>query len=327
MIDLVLMNMYGKIPETIISKKLGIGICNPAPDWVEGLQDDFEEELLIHEHEISSFKKSGYDTAWASDRYNLEKIVFQLGWQEEGKTSMQIIAEHLIEIQVLDFDNSLLQMKNDHLDSPTCEPQYPRKFLNLCCKIQSSQSAQTVIPNHPNYPISIPDYTAGGIKSLEYIGSLIDNFLVTDKDFWLFDYIVNAVFNDESHDAYHIFKVMSLIEMLIITPKGNGKTVGELERKLPQFLPDRIPVEERALFSEIVRKLRNKIGHGDFEAVQQLLDQYRNSFMQNFWYDEFEYSIENWTYGNICINLDSALNEILWLMLSDRAQLASVQMS
>lgn len=50
------MNMYGKIPETIISKKLGIGICNPAPDWVEGLQDDFEEELLIHEHEISSFK-------------------------------------------------------------------------------------------------------------------------------------------------------------------------------------------------------------------------------------------------------------------------------
>ena len=56
------MNMYGKIPETIISKKLGIGICNPAPDWVEGLQDDFEEELLIHEHEISSFKKSGY--AW-----------------------------------------------------------------------------------------------------------------------------------------------------------------------------------------------------------------------------------------------------------------------
>ena len=354
-IDLVLMNMYGKIPETIISKKLGIGICNPAPDWVEGLQDDFEEELLIHEHEISSFKKSGYDTAWASDRYNLEKIVFQLGWQEEGKTSMQIIAEHLIEIQVLDFDNSLLQMKNDHLDSPTCEPQYPRKFLNLCCKIQSSQSAQTVIPNqipfstynsddfqqkplilnflgamlhpHPNYPISIPDYTAGGIKSLEYIGSLIDNFLVTDKDFWLFDYIVNAVFNDESHDAYHIFKVMSLIEMLIISPKGNGKTVGELERKLPQFLPDRIPVEERALFSEIVRKLRNKIGHGDFEAVQQLLDQYRNSFMQNFRYDEFEYSIENWTYGNICINLDSALNEILWLMLSDRAQLASVQMS
>ena len=352
---MVLMNMYGKIPETIISKKLGIGICNPVPDWVEGLQDDFEEELLIHEHEISSFKKSGYDTAWASDRYNLEKIVFQLGWQEEGKTSMQIIAEHLIEIQVLDFDNSLLQMKNDHLDSPTCEPQYPRKFLNLCCKIQSSQSAQTVIPNqipfstynsddfqqktlilnflgamlhpHPNYPISIPDYTAGGIKSLEYIGSLIDNFLVTDKDFWLFDYIVNAMFNDESHDAYHIFKVMSLIEMLIISPKGNGKTVGELERKLPQFLPDRIPVEERALFSEIVRKLRNKIGHGDFEAVQQLLDQYRNSFMQNFRYDEFEYSIENWTYGNICINLDSALNEILWLMLSDRAQLASVQMS
>lgn len=353
--DLVLINMYGKIHRTIISEKLGIGICNPTPDWVEGLQDDFEEELLIHKHQIKSFNRSGLDTSWANNRYNLEEIIIKLGWQEEGKTSMQIIAEHLIEIQVSDFDNSLLQMKNDHLDSPTCEPQYSRKFLNLCCKIQSAQSAQKIIPNqipfstynsddfdqkplilnflgamlhpHPNYPISIADYTAGGIKSLKYIGGLIDNFLATDKDFWLFDYIVNAMFNDDSHDAYHVFKVMSLIEMLIINPKGKGKTAGKLEGKLPQFLPDRIPMEGRTLFSKIARKLRNKIGHGDFEAVQQLLAQYRDSFMQNFWYDECEYSVENWIYGNICLNLDAALNEILWLMLSDRDHLAMIQAS
>ena len=64
------MNMYGKIPETIISKKLGIGICNPAPDWVEGLQDDFEEELLIHEHEISSFRKDSVPIRLARRRKN-----------------------------------------------------------------------------------------------------------------------------------------------------------------------------------------------------------------------------------------------------------------
>jgi hypothetical protein len=86
------------------------------------------------------------DVSWAKERYNLENIVGQLGWQEDGKTDIQIIAEHLIEIQVLNFDNSLLQMNNNHLDSPTCEPQYPRKFLDLCCMVQSSQSAQKVIP-------------------------------------------------------------------------------------------------------------------------------------------------------------------------------------
>ncbi|WFR57147.1 hypothetical protein QA584_26650 [Anaerocolumna sp. AGMB13025] len=96
--------------------------------------------------------------------------------------------------------------------------------------------------------------------------------------------------------------------MLIINSKGKGKTAGEIEKKLPEFLSDSIPQKERVLFSEIMRKLRNKIGHGDFEAVQQLLEQYRQSFMQDFWFDEFEYSIENWTYGNICIYLDEALN-------------------
>lgn len=352
---MVLMNMYGKIPSKIISRKLGIGICNPEADWVKDLQDDFEEEILVHRHKIAAFEKSGYDISWATNRYNLDNMVLQLGWQEEGKTPMQIIAEHLIEIQVLDFDNSLLQIKNNQLDSPTCEPQYPRKFLSFCCKVQSSEDAQKIIPNqipfstynsddlqqtplilnyldamlhpHPDYPITVDDYTAGAIKSLEYMGNLIDNFLDGEKDFWLFDYIINATFNDQSHDAYHIFKVMSLIEMLIINPKGNGKTVGELEHKLPQFLPNTISTESQVLFSEIVRKLRNKIGHGDFGAVQKLLEQYRNSFMQNFWYDEFEYSIESWTYGNICHNLDFALNNILWLMLFDKTKLATIQMN
>jgi hypothetical protein len=76
-----------------------------------------------------------------------------------------------------------------------------------------------------------------------------------------------------------------------------------------------------------MRKLRNKIGHGDFRTVQQLLEQYRQSFMKNFWLDESEYSIESWTYGDICLRLDEALNEILWLMLSDKTQLMRIQRS
>lgn len=355
MITLILLNIYGKIQPTIISGKLGVGICNPAPDWVVGLQDDFKEEILIHNHEITTFEQSGMDVSWAKGRYNFESIVEQLGWKEDRKPAMQIIAEHLIEIQVLDFNNSLIQKKNEYLDSPTCESQYPIKFLNFCCNVQSSKSAQKVIPKqipfstydsdkwqtkpliinyleamlkpHPTCKITVADYTMGGITSLKYIGNLIDDFLETDRDFWLLDYVVNAIFIDGKYDAYHIFKVMSLIEMLIINPKGYGKTAGEIEKKLPQFLSDRMPQENGVLFSEIMRKLRNKIGHGDFVAVQQLLEQYRQSFMQKFLFDEYEYSIENWTYGNICLNLDEALNEILWLMLSDKAKLIALQMS
>lgn len=352
---MVLLNMYGRIQPTAISQKLGVDICNPASDWIDGLQDDFKKEILIHKHDIASFEKEGFDISWAIGRYDLEKIVNRLGWREDGKTTTQIIAEHLIEIQVSDFDNSLLQMKNEHLDSPTCEPQYTRKFLNFCCMVQSSKKAKEIIPDqipfstynsddsyakplilnyleamihlHPSHKISVETYTVGGIKSLKYLGNLIDNFLVSNEDFWLLDYIINAVFLDSEKNAYHIFKVMSLIEMLIINPKGKGKTVGEIEQKLPQFLSDNIESSQRTYFSEIMRRLRNKIGHGDFKTVQQLLELYHQSFMKNFWFDEYEYSVENWIYGNMCLRIDEALNEILWLMLSDKAQLMKIQSS
>jgi hypothetical protein len=352
---MVLLNMYGKIEPTIISKKLGIGICNPGLDWVEGLQDDFHEEILVYNHKVASFKQSGLDVSWGAGRYDLQNIVEQLGWQEDVKSDMQIIAEHLIEIQVSNFEDSMLQMKNEYMDSPTCEPKYTRKFLDFCRKVQSSKNARNVIPHqipfstydsddlqkepviinylqvmlHPHtlHKDTVSVYTKRGIDSLKIVGNLIDDFLVIDKDFWLFDYIINALYSDTQQDAYHIFKTMSLIEMLIVNPKGNGKTVGEIEQKLPRFLSDKISQKDRELFSQIMRKLRNKIGHGDFEAVQNLLEQYRQTFMKNFWFDEIEYSIENWTYGDICLRLDEALNEILWLMLFDKSKLVALQMS
>ena len=354
-INLVLINIYGKIQPIIISKKLGIGISNPSSDWVDGFLGDFEKEILIHNHDIASFEKSGFDISWANNRYDLENLVMQLGWQEDKKSTMQIIAEHLIEIQVSDFENSLLQIKNEHLDNPTCEPQYTRKFLKFCSVLQSSRNAEKIIPRqvppstynsddlhvqplilnyllamlhtHPHFKVTIDDYTEGGIASLKYIGKLIDEFLITDEDFWLLDYIINAIYFDNDYNAYHIFKVMSIIELLIINPKRNGKTEGETEQKLPFFLSEYIPASKGVLFAELMRKFRNKIGHGDFRAVQKLLEQYRQEFMENFWFDEIEYSIESWTYGDICIRLNEALGEILWLMLSDKAKLQELRLS
>ncbi|APQ78454.1 hypothetical protein [Clostridium botulinum] len=346
---MVLVNIYGKIQPIIISKKLGVGICNLNSDWVRGFYDDFDEEILIHKHNMKKFLKDRFDIKMLEGRYNLSQITKVLGWQEEGKSVEQTIAEHLIEIQVIDFENSLLQKNNEHLDSPTCETQYTRKFIKFCSIVQSSESAQKVVsgqipfvtydsdnfsekPRILNYlevmsktNTCINTYTNSCINTLQHLGGLIDGFLSADKDFWLLDYIIKAVYDERGTGAYHIFKVMSLIEMLIINPNENGRTVGEMERKLPQFLPITINTSQKELFSTIMRKLRNKIGHGDFMTIQQLLEEYRNSFMQNFWYDEFEYSIENWTYGNICLHLDKALANILWLMLFDKEKLSSIQ--
>jgi hypothetical protein len=76
-----------------------------------------------------------------------------------------------------------------------------------------------------------------------------------------------------------------------------------------------------------MRKLMSKIAHGDFKEVKTILEQYRNDFMQNFQYDEFEHSIENWTYISICCELDKILSEVLWKLISDKQGLKVFQCS
>lgn len=91
-----------------------------------------------------------------------------------------------------------------------------------------------------------------GLSSLKQIGSKIDNFLSIDKGFWLLDYIINALSEDQqSGNVYHVFKTMSLIEMLLINPSNSGRTQGEMERKLPQFLSDRIDSSKKRFMQNI----------------------------------------------------------------------------
>lgn len=348
---MILINIYGIIKPTVISKKLGVGINNPNQEWIEGFCDDeFIEERLIHNHEVEVYRKDDFDVSNLEGKYNLSRIINYFGWNEPNKTEEEIIAAHLVEIQVSDFNNSLLQMKNDCLDSPDCEMQYTKKFIRFCRFIALSEDAQKIIkgdvpfitydsddyfekPLILNYlngminpVITLQTYTTNCINALLYLGKLIDNYIDKNEEFWLLDYIINALSVVDGDNAYHIFKVMSLIEMLIINPNNHGRTSGEMERKLPQFLWE-IDSSKEEDFSKIMRKLRNKIGHGDFKKVQELLEEYRSIFMVNFKYDDFEHSVESWTYGNICMYLDKALANILWLMLYDREKLKNIQMS
>ena len=353
---MVLINIYAKIEPIIISKKLGVGICNPASDWVEAFcEDEFEEEILIHNYNLRVWDNLKFNTTNIKE-ISFSKIVNSLGWQEKGKSDKKVIAEHLVEIQVIDFENSYLMKKNEYMNSPTCETQYTTKFIKFCSFV--TQNTMDTLEGQVPFVIydsnelrekpwilnyvqgfskkgDLNTYTQGCIKTLNYIGNLIDNYIVTDDDFWLFDYLLNAVYDIEEGDgAYHIFKVMSLIEMLIVNYNkvisNNSKketSTKETKRKLPQFIDWDLDYKQKQLFANIVGDLRNKIAHGNFKEVQVLLEKYRNCFMKNFWYDEYEYSIENWTYNNITLKLDRILANILWLMIYNKKKLIEIRKS
>ncbi|MDF2858166.1 MAG: hypothetical protein K0Q87_4017 [Neobacillus sp.] len=343
---MILINLYGKIEPIILSEKLGVGISNLYDEWLTGIVDDLKEEMLLREHFLETSKKYNFGDFKVS-QYEPEKIVSNANWTDvlDGDVDyyLQEIASNLVRLEVLDFDKSLLQLKNSHLDSPTCEVQYPLKFIRFCHILTTSRSARTHCDNNIPFMTYNPDdfrskplilnfassminrendlitYNEKAIQSMKYVGKLIDNFLESDRDFWIFDYIVNSINESEDYNAYYLFKIMSLIEMLIINPNSNGRTHGELERKLPRFLRNELnDYEDRELFCRIARKLRNKIAHGDFEAFQKLLEEYRENFMKNFWYDEFEYSVESWTINSICLSLKSASSEILFEFFSNK---------
>lgn len=350
---MILLNTYGKISRMIVSKKLGVGISNPSDDWVSGFKEDIQEEMLIREHNLLGWENKGLNSNGEIKQYSLSGIVKAAGWTTsnyyDDVKNKEIIARNLISIEVVDFNKSYLRLKNNMLDSPTCEPQYPKKYIHFCRRMMMASSSNGVIKNIPfviydsddiasktlilnyltaqlNRKIGIDSYRKRCISSLVILGQIIDKFIESTDDFWMFDYITDSLFYDNSYNAYHIFKVVSLIEMLIINNK-KGKMAGQLENKLPIFMEGvMVHTSKRTLFTTNIRKLRNKIAHGDFRGVQCLLEEYRKNFMDGYGYDEFEYSIENWTYLNICCNLDNIVNEIIWRLITDKKEMKEIQL-
>ena len=240
--EMVILNVYGEINPIIISKKLGLGISNLEDDWILGLQDDISEEVLIREHDLSVWNNIGINSRGVT-KYNLSQLVYKAKWEDrldtEEELNKEIIAKKLIGIDVCEFENSFLKLKNQVMDSPTCEPEYPHKFIKFCCKIQNAKSAKEVLNNRIPFAIyssndldkktrvlnylqatlkftdDIKKYKDECINALIKIGSIIDNFIKTEEDFWKFDYILNSLYYDEGYNSYYIFKIMSLIGNLL----------------------------------------------------------------------------------------------------------------
>lgn len=95
--------------------------------------------------------------------------------------------------------------------------QYVKKFMTLCMRLGSGLNSWRNIPmvtydsdelfttpliiNYLSAQMTTKNYNpsesfALGLLSLKQIGEKIDNFLSTDKDSWLLDYIINALSED-----------------------------------------------------------------------------------------------------------------------------------
>jgi|GEM_PF-1361962 hypothetical protein len=349
---MVLLRLYGEIEETIISKELAIKISNLSNEVeIRELQQAIDNECCLREHLLEENKKLGISCK-DIEALNPDDLVKKLGWNVAEVPSYKIIAEHVIEIQAIDCDESELRNKNECTCNPSCEMEYAERFVRFCEELKFSRPFPGILYTSNDYIGDKPhildymkyDLEHKGIKSdselklsiqeLVKIGADIDRFLQDSRgnrsleDFWLFDYIVEALmYLNRRGSAYHIFKLMSLIEMLIIKPNGSGKTVGQMERKLPLFLPkEMVPETKRIEFSKMMRRLRNNIAHGNVSKVLRILQDYRDMFpasrcdnrSASYLYID-EYSVDTKTYFDIGYILEYALSSILQLMIRDKS--------
>lgn len=83
---------------------------------------------------------------------------------------------------------------------------------------------------------------------------------------------------------------------------------------------------EREGMAELMRWIRNKIAHGDFEKVNPLLEEYAQKYMDGrFWFDYNEYTRPSWVLLHISCNLEKILRSLMNLMLTDNEKLVAVK--
>ena len=137
------------------------------------------------------------------------------------------------------------------------------------------------------------------------VGSIIVSFLISVKVYYQFEFLCDALYEIEQNEksAYHFMKVYSLCALLL-----EKDVESELDYKLPGLMRKDLSLEERKEQAEFMRKIRNKVAHGDFMAVNKLLERYACKFMDGrFWFDYSEYTRESWVLLHISCELEAVL--------------------
>lgn len=347
---MVILNLLGKIEKTYISNKLGLYISN-LPDggetnfnnWQEGIKETlqiaFKTEKLYASQFIGKFG-SGPDNKFETRVYERAKNIFNQ-YEESNEIIIDKYIDYLSKNMIcidMDYQNCEIPYGENAyscFDCGSCEDEPVEKILEfLGFAAQGIENKSVIIP-HCIYSTSqrrdreysflfsgITDINAS-IVELKKWGKQLDEYLVSEKEFYQLDYLCNALFDMESggKNTYHYMKLYSLCALFLEKEKES-----ELDYKLPCLMDLSIPVSDRTGMAELMRKIRNKIAHGDFEKLNELLECYAQKYMDGkFWFDYSEYTRSSWVLLHISCRLEEILKVLINLMLKDNSKVIDLR--
>lgn len=334
------LNICGKIKRTVISKKLGLCISNIPKAYKDCIKEAIQIELKTAESRgVSKDLDSIYDFYLSSKKSGLNCSIEQ---------KIDRLIDKMICVMPYNYRSSMLFTKNKFCD-PIDQIEYGDKFLKFISFLISHRNENLfyrpfkIYDTHFIYDdqlIHILDYLRGSMKNINKskdvndcvqdlvsIGKLVDEFIDDQYSFKKLDYIISSLsyVHSEEYEIRHFFNSVSLLIMLLVKPNDKGK-IEELDFKLPKFMLDEeLDLELKKNLSITIRKIRNKIAHGDFKSLESLLEQYSQEFMKGFYFDYSEYDRDLWIISNLCIKVDRCLANVLWLMLTNNQLLLEIQ--
>ena len=325
---MLVLNMWGSIEPKVISSKLGFYISNFKgschEEWAEELVNEFTRGLKAV-------------SLWSSK--SLEEVSKEVAakYGLAADSSGEWVNEVVDGMIFADFDYTYEDMplggwESNFFDGRLCELDYAEKLVDFFSVFSGSLHRGSFPSRVPAWIYSSspvrPDYQRllywGGCSPSEFEDSLccwgriLDGFLRDRNDYLLLDYLVNTFYFDKAMDEYGILKRYSVCQLFL--EKENER---ELDWKLVPFLID-IGIEEKDAkdLAGTLRRLRNKLAHGDFAAFDVELEKYARCFMDGrFWLDYAELSRRNWTIGNVCLVLDKVLYSMTELLFFDREKI------
>ena len=123
---------------------------------------------------------------------------------------------------------------------------------------------------------------------------------------------------------YRFYKPLKLYSLCQLFLEKEKET--ELDKKLIIFLDDMYSEELKNIIPEKLRKMRNKIAHGDFIAFEKLVEEFACEIMDNnFNFDYSEYSRKNWVILHICCELEIVVKKMINMLFLDREKLEKIK--
>lgn len=334
---MVVLNTFGKIEPMCISQKLKLYIsnlpCSKDNNWNEEV---LQEMRVAIDRNMIECKRRGMEPnidirAIHAKRFPDSKI----NNDASDDALLQEIADNMICIY-FDYEYEDMPMGDwttNCFDGRLCEEDYAEKIVDFLGFLSHGHDEripayvpQWVYSSNEDNPLPHRIFWGGpsiadSLDSLIEWGRMLDAFLVERSDYLQFDFLANALHEDGKYNTYHFLRSYSLCQLLLEKDKES-----ELDWKLPMFLDGDYTEDERKHIAYLLRRIRNKIAHGDFDAYESEIEQYAVDVLDGRYnYDYSEYSRQNWCLLNACCKLDEAIQQMLIIALTNRDALRKVK--